>query len=144
MLLEKKFTGHVHTLSKLNVSLVVVLGVISLIAKEGIWFKLQPTLTGLSVASFLIYKKFQGQSLMLEMLKDMKQQAPLPAVAYHHIEWHICLFLITFAAFMAKVAVYDDTSTWLFWKTGGFYMAFGVFMLAEIIYLRWYLGKLKT
>lgn len=143
MLLEKKFTGHVHTLSKLNVSLVVILGAISLLAKEGVWFKLQPTLTGLSVACFLLFKKFKGESLMLQMLNDMKQTAPMPPAAYYRMEWHICLFLITFAGFMAKVAVYDETSTWLFWKTGGFYMVFGGFMLFEMIYLKLYLRKLN-
>ena len=57
--LEKKFTGHVHTISKLNVALIVVLGGVSLIAQEGIFFKLQPTFTGLALASFLIFKKFK-------------------------------------------------------------------------------------
>ncbi|HXH74940.1 MAG TPA: septation protein IspZ [Bacteriovoracaceae bacterium] len=143
MALEKYFTGHVHTLSKLNVSLVVILGMISLIAKEGIWFKLQPTLTGLSVASFLIYKKTKGQSLMLEMLKDMKQTAPLPPDIYRLMEWHMCLFLMGFAVFMAYVAIYLPTAKWLFWKTGGFYIVFGAFMIVEMIFLRWYLGRIK-
>lgn len=143
MLLEKKFTGHVHTLSKLNLSLVVVLGSISLLAKEGIWFKLQPTLTGLSVASFLIYKKIRGHSLMYEMMIDMKQRPPMPEQVYRLLEWHMCLFLIGFAGFMAKVAIYEETSTWLFWKTGGFYMAFGGFMVVEMIFLSWYVRRIK-
>ncbi len=141
MLLEKKFTGHVHTLSKLNVSLVIVLGLVSLVAKEGLWFKLQPTLTGLSVASFLVFKKLRGQSLMLEMLKDMHQTPPMPAVVYRTLEWHICLFLLGFAAFMAKVALVDTTATWLFWKTGGFYIVFGCFMVAELGYIQWVLRR---
>lgn len=136
MLLEKKFTGHVHTLSKLNIALVVVLGFISLLAKEGIWFKLQPTLTGLSVASYLVYKKVRGQSLMVEMLTDMKQKIPMPENFYKTMEWHLCLFLIGFALFMAKVAVYHTTANWLFWKTAGFYMVFGGFMVLEMVYLR--------
>lgn len=136
MILEKKFTGHIHTMSKLNISLVVILGVISLIAKEGIWFKLQPTLTGLSVASFLLYKKYKGDSLMLDMLKDMKQTAPLPAEFYKTMEWHLCLFLIGFAVWMGKVAFYETTATWLMWKTGGFYGVFGAFMVLEMLYLR--------
>jgi intracellular septation protein len=65
MLLEKKFTGHVHTLSKLNIALIVILGGVSLIAKEGVFFKLQPTFTGLSIASYLIFKKLKNQSLMI-------------------------------------------------------------------------------
>jgi intracellular septation protein len=136
MIAEKKFTGHVHTLSKLNVALVVGLGIISLIAREGIWFKLQPTLTGLSLAGFLFYKKLQGHSLMLDMLTDMKQKAPLPPEAYKTMEWHMCLFLIVFSGWMAHVAIKENTASWIFWKTAGFYIAFGGFMLLEVLYLR--------
>lgn len=136
MLLEKKFTGHVHTLSKLNIALVVVLGGISLIAKEGVFFKLQPTFTGIAIASFLVYKKIKKQSLMLEMLQDLKQRPPLPDSVYKTMEWHMCLFLIGFAAFMAWVAVKETTATWLFWKTGGFYIAFGGFMIVEMFIIR--------
>ncbi len=142
MLFEKYFTGHVHTLSKVNIFLVVVLGIISLIAKEGVWFKLQPTFTGVGVSSFLFYKKFKGHSLMLDMLNDMGQTPPLPGPVYKLLEWHISIFLLGFAAFMAKVAIYDTTSSWIFWKTGGFYIAFGAFMIMEIIFLRFHLkGK---
>jgi intracellular septation protein len=143
MSLEKYFTGHVHTLSKVNVALIVVLGGISLFAQEGIWFKLQPTFTGVGVASFLIFKKLQGHSLMLDMIKDMGQAPPLPDSIYKTMEWHMTLFLLVFAAFMAKVAIYDSTSVWLFWKTGGFYIAFGGFMLAEMIYLKMKIGRKK-
>jgi intracellular septation protein len=145
MLFEKKFSGHIHTLSKVNLSLIVVLGVISLIAKEGLFFKLQPTFTGLGVASFLVFKKFKGQSLMVDMMKDMGQEKlPLPPFFYKTMEWHLCLFLIGFALFMAKVAIYESTATWLFWKTGGFYIAFGGFTVFEMLFLRWRIKKGQT
>lgn len=143
MILEKYFTGHVHTLSKVNISLIVILGVISLMAKEGVWFRLQPTFTGVGIAGFLIYKKMQGHSLMLDLIKDMGQVPPLSDETYKMMEWHITLFLLAFAAFMAKVAVYDSTGTWIFWKTGGFYIAFGGFMVLEMIYLRFVLRRRK-
>lgn len=143
MLLEKKFTGHVHTLSKLNLSLIVILGGISLIAKEGIFFKLQPTMTGLALSVFLIYKKIKKQSLMLEMLKDMKQKPPLAEEIYKTMEWHMCVFLICFAFFMAHIALNESTATWLFWKTGGFYIAFGGFMVVEMIFIQWYSRRFK-
>ena len=142
--LEKKFSGHVHTLSKLNIALVVVLGGISYIAKEGVFFKLQPTFTGIAIASYLVYKKIRNQSLMVEMLQDMKQKLPMPEVVYKTLEWHMCLFLIGFAIFMAWVALKETTATWLFWKTGGFYIAFGGFMLVEMIYLRFALRRFRS
>lgn len=144
MLLEKYFSGHVHTLSKVNLALIIILGVISLLAKEGVWFRLQPTFTGVGVASFLIYKKIQGHSLMLDMLKDMGQVPPLPETVYKTIEWHMTLFLLIFAGFMAKVAIYNSTSSWVFWKTGGFYLAFGGFMVLEMVYLRFRLRRKNT
>lgn len=143
MIFEKRFTGHVHTLSKVNISLIVILGVISLIAKEGVWFRLQPTFTGVGVAGFLIFKKMQGHSLMVDMVKDMGQVPPLPEATYKTLEWHMALFLLAFAAFMAKVAISESTATWLFWKTGGFYMAFGGFMVAEVLYLRFSMRRKK-
>lgn len=141
--LEKRFTGHVHTLSKLNVALVVSLGGISLIAREGLWFKLQPTLTGVAVASFLLFKKFKDQSLMLEMLRDMGQPVPLPQEAYKTMELHLTVFLLGFAAFMAFVAVRETTAVWLFWKTAGFYIVFGSFAVFEFVFLRWYLRRFR-
>jgi intracellular septation protein len=145
MIVEKKFSGHVHTLSKVNLTLIVVLGLISLIAKEGVWFKLQPTFTGFGIASFLVYKKFKGQSLMVEMMKDMGQEKlPMPPETYKLLEWHLCLFLIAFAVFMGRVALYESTATWLFWKTGGFYVAFGGFMVLEMLYLRFCMKRMKS
>ena len=141
MVVEKKFSGHVHTLSKLNFGLIVVLGGISFIAQEGIFFKLQPTFTGMAIAGFLIYKKIKDQSLMVEMLTDMKQKIPLKEEVYKMMEWHMCLFLLLFAGFMVYVAVKESTATWLFWKTGGFYIAFIGFMLIEMIYLRFLMKK---
>lgn len=143
MLIEKKISGHVHTLSKLNLGLIVVLGGISLIAREGLFFKLQPALTGAALSSFLVFKKVKNESLFLEMLKDMKQRPPLPEEIYKKLEWHMCLFLIAFAVFMAWVAVKESTATWLFWKTGGFYIAFGGFIVIEMFYLRYLLRRMR-
>lgn len=141
--LEKKFTHHVHTLSKLNLGLIVVLGGVSLIAKEGLFFKLQPAFTGLALAGFLLFKKIKNQSLMVEMLRDMKQKPPLPEEIYKVMEWHMCLFLIGFAFFMAYIAIMQSTSVWLFWKTGGFYIAFGCFIVVEMIYIRLFARRFK-
>jgi len=142
MLLEKKISGHIHTLSKLNFGLIVILGGISLLEQEGLFFKLQPTFTGMAIAGFLVYKKIRNQSLMVEMLKDMKQKIPLKEEVYKKMEWHMCLFLVLFSAFMAYVAVVNDTATWLFWKTIGFYIAFGAFMLVEMVYLRFLMKRI--
>ena len=80
---------------------------------------------------------------MVDMLKDMKQQNLMPEVIYKTMEWHMCLFLIGFAIFMAYIALKETTATWLFWKTGGFYIVFGAFMVVEMIYIQWTVRRLK-
>jgi intracellular septation protein len=134
---EKIYSGRVHTLSKLNISLIFFLGGISLLAREGIWFKLQPTITGISLFIFLLVQKWKGKSFMVEMLEDFNQKPPLPLPVYKILEWHLALFLLAFAIFMGVIAFYEKTSVWLFWKTGGFYLAFFVFMIFELFFLRW-------
>jgi intracellular septation protein len=143
MILEKKISGHIHTLSKLNLALIIVLGGVSLAAKEGIFFKLQPTFTGTAVSLFFIFKKAQGKSLLLEMLEDLKQKPPLPAVIYQTLETHMIVFLLGFAGLMTWVALKETTATWLFWKTAGFYIAFGVFMVIEFIYMQFAMRGLR-
>lgn len=143
ILFEKKFFNHVHTLSKLNISLVIFLGGISLIAKEGIFFKLQPTFTGLALSSFLFLKKIKNQSLMLEMLKDFQQKSVLPDEIYKKIEWHMGLFLVLYSLFMIWVSLKQNTSTWLFWKTAGFYLTFFGFILIEFFYIRFSIRRLQ-
>lgn len=43
---EKLFFKHIHSISKLNFLIILILGPISLIGKDGVWFKLQPFFTG--------------------------------------------------------------------------------------------------
>jgi intracellular septation protein len=141
--LEKIFTKHIHTISKLNFVLILILGGISLIAKEGIWFRLQPTFTGLCLGGYLLFKKLKKESLFIEMISDMGQRPPLPDAFYHTLESHLIIFILTYAAWMCYVAINLSTGTWLFWKTGGFYIALGIFMLLELILIRIYVRRKK-
>lgn len=136
VILEKKFSGHVHTLSKLNLGLIIFLGGISFFAREGLFFKLQPTFTGLVISAYLFIKKIQKKSLFLEMMKEMSPREDLPEQLYLKLEFHLALFLILFSAFMFVVALKFSTAEWLFWKTGGFYIASGIFIVIEIFLLK--------
>lgn len=140
---EKVFSGKVHTLSRLNFGLILFLGVISLIAREGIWFKLQPTFTGLILGTWLAVNLWRGHSFLEEAMADMGRPWPLPRPLLLGFEKHICGFLYAYGGFMAYWALSGTTSQWAFWKTGGQYLAFGVFMLGEMVWIRYQLRRLK-
>jgi intracellular septation protein len=134
MVLEKIFTKEVHTLSRLNFILILVLGGISLLFKEGIWFKLQPFFTGLFLGGYLLISLRKGKSLMVEMSKINSQKMPENALIW--LEKKLAYFLLFYGFFMAGVGIWFSTSTWLFFKTLGFYIASILFMIGSIIYMR--------
>lgn len=140
MSVEWLITRHVHTLSRFNFFLILILGGIAFIFQEGIWFKLQPCFTGLLMGGYLLYRLFKKESLMVEMMKSMHTH-PMPDVIIMRMERDLSVFMIGYGLFMALIAIYTDTSTWLFWKTGGFYIATIIFFVIEMIFVRLSLRK---
>ena len=135
IVVEKIFTKHVHSLSKINFFLIFFLGGISLIEDQGLWFKLQPSLTGLGIGLFILIKAWKGKGPLIEMMEDFNQNN-MPEDVAKLFEKHIGIFFIAYGLFMAPVAMFLTTDKWLFFKTGGFYIIFLVFSILEILYLR--------
>lgn len=148
--LEYFFTKHVHSISKFNFFLILVLGGMSLVDDEGIWFKLQPFFTGVVMGGYLLYKVKTGEGLFLEMMKETNPEKQLPEVMLKRLEKHLAFFMIVYGVFMAGIALYGNqytketneelwkvwTNRWLFFKTVGFYIAFFIFMVVEFISMR--------
>lgn len=135
MSLEWLFTKHIHTLSKFNFYLILVLGGIALIGKEGIWFKLQPFFTGVLMGGYLFWRNKRGKGIMWELVGQASESAP-PKFIIDYIERNFSVFLFIYGLFMAFVAIYLDSDMWLFFKTIGFYIASAVFMLIQTIFIR--------
>jgi intracellular septation protein len=133
---EYFYTKHVHTLSKFNFFLIGVLGGISLLGEDGVWFRLQPAFTGVAIAGFMIFRLWRGDGLMWEMMQSMPNQPPVPAEFFKTMEKHMVFLFGGYGLFMAYVALELSTDQWLFFKTLGFYIVFGVFAVAEMIYMR--------
>ena len=138
---EYFYTKHVHTLSKFNFFLILFLGGISLLGEDGIWFKLQPAFTGVGIASFLIYRLAKGKGLMFEMMESMPNPPPVPDFIIQTMEKHMVFLFGGYGVFMAFVALKLSTDQWLFFKTIGFYIVFGIFSVIEIILLRFKVKK---
>jgi intracellular septation protein len=135
MSVEWLWTRHVHTLSKFNFFLIAFLGGLSLIGDEGIWFKLQPAITGLGIGGFLFYRLLKGRGLLLEMMSSMQNELP-PEFIIKGLEKHLAFLFLIYGTFMIFVATTLETSQWLFFKTIGFYIVFAFFMLFEFLWMR--------
>lgn len=141
VLLEYIFVKHIHSLSKLNFFLLVILAPISLIGEDGLWFKLQPMFTGLMLYSYLFYLGIKGESLMWSMSSEMNMKVKLPKKLLLILERHMAFFLLLYGLFMGYLAKYQTTSTWAFFKTIGFYLAFFAFMILELFYFKLFVVK---
>ena len=135
IIFEKLFTKHVHSISKFNFYLIVVLGTIAFIGHEGIWFKLQPFFTGLFMGGYILYRLFKNESLMLETMEAMGKKIPDHKL-FKILERDMAIFLVLYGCFMAFVAFQMTTSQWTFYKTIGFYIATVVFFIIEMVLLR--------
>lgn len=134
--IEYFYTKHVHTLSRFNFFLILFLGGLSLLGEEGVWFKLQPALSGWAIGAYMAYRLWKGKGLMLEMMESMPQKSPMPPFIFQLMEKHMVILFAGYGSFMAFVALVWSTDRWLFWKTIGFYIVFAVFALFEIFFMR--------
>jgi len=145
VLIEKIFTKHVHTISKFNFFLILLLGALSFLGDDGVWFKLQPLFTGIGMSAFMFYRLKRGKGLLLEMMESMpqKKNVQLPDFVFQMMEWHMAFFLLGYGFFMAVLAIYASTGTWAFFKTIGFYLAFAVYMVIEFVMIKRVMNRLK-
>lgn len=135
LIIEKIFVGHLHSLSKFNFFLILFLGIVSFIGEEGIWFKLQPCMTGLGIGLYILFRIWKGSGLLFEMMESLGGNK-LPKLIMTKFEKHLSLFFISYGIFMGGIALFSSTNYWLFFKTAGFYMISFLFLMVELFYLR--------
>ena len=137
IIVEKYFTKHIHSITKFNFVLLILLGGLSLIGDEGLWFRLQPFFTGVIMGGYLIFKSWRGSGLMEEMMLTMMEpQRRPPLFVIKTMELHASIFFLIYGVFMGGVALYWSTDRWLFFKTAGFYICFFIFFIFELFIIR--------
>lgn len=137
IIVEKVFWGHIHQISKLNFFLIAGLGGFSLMEENGVWFKLQPTLSMWAMSLFMIYKLRKKEGFFKEMLDEFNDESEkIPIEVLKLIERNLCVLFIFYGMGMFYLALWGKTSHWVFFKTAGFFIVFFIFMVGQIIYLR--------
>lgn len=140
--LEYFFLKEIHKISKLNFGLLVILGSLSLLGEDGIWYKLQPMLGGLVLSAIWSFNIYRNKSFMQEMLPQDKLEMLGGKEGILHIEKINLGFIFFNSLFMGYLALFQTTEVWVFFKTIGGYVIFGIFLLAQMLYLRFYLRKI--
>ncbi len=133
---EKIFIKHVHTISKANFFLILFLGGLSLLGDEGVWFRLQPAITGVGISSFMFYRLKVGKGLLVEFLEGLPLKNKPPMFFVHSMEKHLTYYFFVTGLFMGYIALFESTDTWIFFKTIGNYILFAIFYVFELFWGR--------
>ena len=141
--LEKIITHHLHGLSKINFSLLFLLGLITWFARDGFWFKLQPALGSLGLAGILVWWRWRQKSFVQTLLAEFPLNAKakenlrvVPPVLWQAWERDLVIFLLAYAGVMFILAHYN-ARWWAVGKTVGLYVAAAVWGGGEILLFRW-------
>lgn len=116
---------------------IFVLGGISLLAQDGIWYKLQPALFELGMALVIVVFGFRGKPFLLWL---MEQQGQHPAeflrARFAGISWRLAIFFFLQSAVTAWAAYFWSTLQWGMVKGIGFFASFFLYFGLEIFFLR--------
>ena len=136
-------------------SLLLGLGGVSLLTQDGIWFKLQPSILEVALTAFLwgsvVLKKPLLFSLMIKQSAQMHGAAPLwPEAfrlklerAFYGLTVRLGLFFFIHAGLALWVALYGSTSAWMLLKGVGLTLSLMVYMVVEMLFLRYRLRPIS-
>jgi len=141
--LEKVFLKKIHKISIFNFLLLAILGGLSFVGDEGIWFKLQPSITGIIIGTMLLLTKLREKGFFQEMMEEVQVSNKPPEWLIKDLEFHSGIFFLFYGMWMFYVAFKLDTSSWLFFKTLGFYGCFIVFFIFEFSWMRIKIRKMQ-
>lgn len=117
--------------------LVVLLGLISLVSKDGLFFKLQPSIMEAIFSVAFIGSVLLGRPLLLILAEKQKQTISEPMKKFFPgFSLRIGIFFGIHALLATWAAFYWSTNAWAFLKGIGLTVSFVVYLFAEIYWMR--------
>lgn len=138
ILYEKFRIGRVSGVTWFANALILVLGAVSLVSQDGLWFKLQPALFFASFGLVLIGSSVLKKPLLLAMA--LKQNPGLPPAAarlMNGLNFRLGLLFLFMAGLSAWAALHWTTEAWAFLKGVGVFIILGIYLAGEIAYRRY-------
>lgn len=114
-------------------ALLIVLGIVALWAKEGIWFKLQPAIMEFVFAILLIGSFFMKKSFLIAMAKRQQPGLPVHAEVWMHgLTFRLGLFFLLQTALAVWSAISWSTTAWALLKGLGVPVSMVIYLIVEV------------
>lgn len=127
----------VSTMTWVGNGLLIVLGGISLLSSEGLWFKLQPALMEGAMA-LALWGSCLIKKPLLVVLAEKQGQKFKDSIKQKlvGVTWRTGLFLAVHTGLAVWAALEWSTTNWALLKGLGFTLSFVVYLAIEVFYMR--------
>lgn len=128
----------VSTLTWIGNGMLLVLGGISLIFSDGIWFKLQPALFELGFFIFMLGSWLIRKPFLVSIVEKQNPEAPtFLKASLSGMTFRMSFFFLAHAVLATWAAFYWSTEAWALLKGVGLTVSMIVYMVLEIFWARW-------
>lgn len=132
----------VSTITWIGNALILLMGGISLVFADGIWFKLQPAIFEGFFASFLWMSLIMNKNFLLMIAEKQGQSIPeFLKKKFDGICFRLGLFFAIHTGLAIWAALAWSTTNWALLKGVGLMLSFIIYLLLEGFYLRTKLKK---
>jgi len=125
----------VETVTWIGNGLLVVMGGVSLLTQEGIWFKLQPSLLEAGMAVFLLGSWAFKKPLLVTMAKK-QELPPVLEDRFAGITVRLGIFFLLHAVLAAYAAYFWSTRAWALLKGVGLTLSMLLYLGIEVVNIR--------
>ncbi|MFZ3230639.1 MAG: septation protein IspZ [Pseudobdellovibrio sp.] len=132
----------VSTITWIGNSMLLGLGVISLLSSEGIWFKLQPAILEFGFFIFLLASWFMKKPFMKMMIEKQNPMAPeFLKQRMGGMTFRLSFFFLAHAILATWAAFKWTSEQWVFLKGVGLTVSMIIYMFIEVFWARIVLAK---
>lgn len=137
ILYEKIKFKKVSTITWVGNLLILVMGTLSIVSQDGIWFKLQPALFEAFFAIFLWASVLMKKNFLLMAAEKQGQSIP-PVLAerMNGLTVRLGFFFAAHAVLATYAALYWSTESWAWLKGAGVTVSMIIYIVAEFLFLR--------
>lgn len=127
----------VATITWVGNGLLFVMGAVSLVTQDGLWFKLQPAIFEFGFFIFLCGSSILKKPFLKLMIEKQNPEAPqFLKEAMTGLTFRLGLFFLVHAILATYAALYWSTEAWAILKGIGLTVTMIVYMIFEVIVIR--------
>lgn len=132
----------VSTITWVGNGLILMLGGVSLLSNEGIWFKLQPAILEFGFFVFLLGSWMLKRPLLKLMIEKQNPETPdFVKAQLSGMTLRLSFFMLLHSLLAVWAAFYWSTEAWVILKGIGLTVSMVIYMIGEIIWAKARLNK---